>query len=90
MVDPICTPLPDVTATEEERDQHHLVALLECLADLRVEIAKQRLAISEAHGDGDRRVRDVVERLADLDASIGGFSAKAAAVCQLAQHVRLL
>ena len=90
MVDPICTPLLEVAATEQDRKQDHLVELLEYLADLRVDIANQRLVISQAHADGDPRVQEVVERLADLEASIGGFSAKAAAVRQLAQHVRLV
>jgi hypothetical protein len=92
MVDPVCSPLAQVTAGEEDdgRSPDQLLELLECLADLRVEIAKQRLAISEAHDDGDPRVREVVDRLADLEASIGSFSSKAAAVHQLAQHIRLL
>jgi hypothetical protein len=90
MVNPICTPMPDVTPIDEGRNQDHLVELLECLADLRVEIVNERLAISEAQGDRDPRVREVVESLADLEVSVSGFSAKAAAVRQLAQRLRLL
>lgn len=89
MVDPICSPIPTVTATGVGRDQDRLAELLECLADLRVELAKQRLAISETHRDGDPRARDVADRLADLEASIGSFSVKATAVHHLAQRAHL-
>jgi hypothetical protein len=90
MVEPICSPVPTVADAEAGHDQDHLAELLECLADLRVELAKQRLAISETQPDGDPRVRDVVDRLADLEASLGSFSAKATAAHHLAQRARLV
>jgi hypothetical protein len=91
MTGAVCTPLPALAPTlDRERRPDRFVELLACLADLLVETTRQRQEIAESHVEEDRRAREALERLAEVEHSLREVSAEGAAVHQLLQHLRLI
>ena len=88
----MCSPLPPgVPIFERERRADRFVELLECLADLRVATARQRVEITESIGvDAAPQVRAAVQRLTEVERSLNSLSAEAASVHQALAHVQLI
>ena len=64
--------------------------LLECMADLRVEVCGQRVDLARHRGSHDPRVDAVIARVSRLERSLAELGAEAASVHQMLQHVRLI
>jgi hypothetical protein len=92
MTDATCTPLRSLALTaEREQTPDRLADLLQCMADLLVETAKQRTELAQhERANDDPRVREAVARLSELESSLAEVGAKAAAVHQQLQHVHLI
>ena len=92
MTTAVCTPLPpSIPIFERERRTDRFVELLECLADLRVATARQRLEITASIGvDPAPQVRTAAERLIEVERSLNALSAEAASVHQALQHAQLI
>ncbi len=86
-----CRPLPLFAPVAEREDTpDRLVELLECLADLRIELGRPRAAIAERRDGNDPRVHDAIERVAALERSLQTVGGDAAAAHQWLRHVRLI
>jgi hypothetical protein len=91
MTGAVCKPLPALGPTSDRDGRpDRFVELLACLADLLVETTRQRQEIAESNAEEDRRAQGALERLADVERSLGEVSAEAASVHQLLQHLRLI
>ena len=91
MTDAVCSPLPTPASfSERELRPDRFGELLECLADLLVETARQRAEIMGSQGSDDPRVREPLERLTHVERSLRELSFEAASVHQLLAHTRLI
>jgi hypothetical protein len=92
MTDATCVPLRALGLTAEcAQTPDRLADLLQCMADLLVETAKQRTDLAQHQRDNDDpRVRDAIARLYELESSLAEVGAKAAAVHQQLQHVHVI
>ena len=91
MMDASCNQVawPPPSAERDERPDR-LGELLECLADLRVETARQREQVEAAHDRADPRAREAVRRLVEAERLLGQLSAQAAIAHQSLRHARLI
>jgi hypothetical protein len=91
MIDARCTPLRTLGLTaEREQRPDRFAELLECMADLLVEVHGQRMEIAVHDGPGDPRVDEVIARFAELERSIEKVGVEAASVHQQLQHVHVI
>ena len=92
MTTAVCSPLPpSVPIFERERRADRFVELLECLADLRVATARQRMEITRSIGlDPAPQVRAAAQRLIEVERSLSALSAEAASVHQALRHMQLI
>jgi hypothetical protein len=91
MTSAVCKPLPALAPiSDRDRRPDRFVELLACLADLLVETTRQRQAIAESDVGEDRRVREALQQLADVERSLREVSAEAASIHQLLQHLRVI
>ncbi len=91
MTTPNCTPSP-VPASPLERERHpdRLADLLECLADLLIEVGHQRAAVAQLADGSGPASREALERLAWLERAVKGMGVEAASIHQLLQHEQLI
>jgi hypothetical protein len=91
MIDARCTPLGTVELiAERERRPDRFAELLECIADLLVEVRVQRMEMTQNPGPDDPRGQEAIARLAELERSIEEVGIEAASVHQQLQHVRMI
>ena len=90
MTDAACRPLRTLAPITEPERFDRLAELLECMADLLVEVRRERLAIAEHFDSDDLRVREAIARVAAFERSLGDVGVEAASVHQLLQHVHLV
>ena len=76
--------------SDRESEPNRFVDLLDCLADLMVETAKRREAISRLPDSPDPRIRDAVERMLALQDAMKQVRVEAASVHQLLEHSGLI
>jgi len=86
-----CTPsLAPVPLQERERRPDRLGDLLECLADLLIEVGQQRAAVAQLGDDQRPGGREALERLGWLERSVKGIGVEAAGIHQLLQREQLI
>ena len=86
-----CTPTTQlVPAWEREHKPDRLGELLECLAGLLVETARQKAGIAQLPAGGDPRAAEAVARLIDLERNLREVSVEAATVHQLLMRTRVI
>jgi hypothetical protein len=91
MTNATCIPsLSPVPPQEREHRPDHLGDLLECLADLLVEVGQQRTAVARLVERSGPAAREAVERLGWLEGAIKGIGMEAASIHQLLQHEQLI
>jgi hypothetical protein len=91
MTDARCMPLSRLGCSpERELRPDRFADLLECMADLLVEVRGQRIEMARHHGHDDPRVPRALARLAGLERSIEEVAVEAASVHQQLQHVHII
>lgn len=91
MTEAECRPVSAlVPIVEREGRADRFGELLEHMADLRVEVCRQRVELGQRRGGDDPRVGVAIARLAELERSLGDVGVEAASVHQLLRHVRLI
>ena len=91
MTNATCRPsLSPVPPQKREQRPDHLGDLLECLADLLIEVGQQRAAVARLAQRSGPSAPEAVERLGWLEAAIKGIGVEAASVHQLLQHEQLI
>jgi hypothetical protein len=86
-----CKPsLTPVSLQDRERRPDRLGDLLECLADLLIEVGQQRAAVAELADGAGAAGRDALERLSWLERAIKGIGVEASNIHQLLQHEQLI
>jgi hypothetical protein len=91
MTTPNCTPSPvPVPFAERERHPDRLADLLECLADLLIEVGHQRAAVAQLADGAGPADREALERLAWLERAVKNMGIEAASIHQLLQHEQLI
>lgn len=84
--------LAPAAIAEREQRPDRIAGLLECMADLLVELRTQRAEITElqSHRSDDPRAHMAIARLSELERSLAELGREAASVHRLLQHVRLI
>ena len=91
MTDAMCTPSSaPVSRVERERRPDRLGELLECLADLLVEVGQQRAAVANVTDGARPGAQEALERLGWLERAVKGIGVEAASIHQLLQHEQLV
>jgi len=86
-----CIPAPvPASSLQRERRSDRLGDLLECLADLLVEVGQQRAAAAQLADGAGPGAREALDRLAWLEQAVKGTALEAASIHQLLQHERLI
>jgi hypothetical protein len=91
MTGPSCQPLSALTpmAAREQRPDR-LAELLECLADLKVEVRRQWLALTQHECSDDPRVLRAIDSLSELERCVSDVGVEAAVVHQDLQRDHLI
>lgn len=91
MTNATCRPsLSSVPLQEREQRPDHLGDLLECLADLLIEVGQQRAAVARLAQRSGPSAPKAVERLGWLEEAIKEIGVEAASIHQLLQHEQLI
>jgi hypothetical protein len=91
MTDPVCEPLESLSgALDREEQPDRLAELLECLADLVVDVRARRLALAQLERSDDGRVRRAIERLSEMEMHLASVSIEVASVHQELQREHLI
>jgi hypothetical protein len=91
MTDATCTPTPAPAVTlDRETRPDRLGDLLQCLADLLVEVGEQRAAVSGSAGSASPAAQEALAQLTWLERAVKGISVEAAGIHQLLQHEQLI
>ena len=86
-----CKPsLTPISLRERERRPDRLGDLLECLADLLIEVGQQRAAVAQLADDARPGGREALQRLGWLERAVKGIAVEAASIHQLLQHEQLI
>jgi hypothetical protein len=86
-----CKPsLTPVSLQDRERRPDRLGDLLECLADLLIEVGQQRAAVAQLADDAGPDGREALERLGWFERAVKGIGVEAAGIHQLLQHEQLI
>jgi hypothetical protein len=91
MTNATCTPSPTpVPLQEREQRPDRLGDLLECLADLLIEVGQQRAAVARLVEGSGPAAREARERLGWLEGAVKGMGVEAASIHQLLRHEQLI
>jgi hypothetical protein len=91
MTNATCTPsVTSVSLQVREREPDRLGELLECLADLLIEVGQQRVALARLVDGSGPVAREAIERLGWLEGAVKGMGVEAASIHQLLQHEQLI
>jgi len=84
---PFLTPVP---LRDRERRPDRLGDLLECLADLLIEVGQQRATVAQLVDGAGPAGREAHERLGWLERAVKGIGVEAASIHQLLQREQLI
>ena len=87
----VCSPLPILApAVEREQRPERFAQLLDCLADLTIEIQQEEHRLAHLQLGRDPRARMALDRLRGVERSLAELSVETASVHQLLQQIRLI
>ena len=91
MTGAVCSPLPVLApAVEREHRPDRFIELLDCLADLTIEIRLEEHRLAHLQLGRDPRARTALDQLRGVERSLAELSVDAASVHQLLQQARLI